>query len=62
MLLLKDLMKESEKLEYHLFQGKMMEASGYFSSLYFKLRTDWVLYRAKRRILREEKAIKNRGN
>lgn len=52
---LSELMKESEKLKFRLWQQKMVEASSYLNAWYYKQRADWVLYRAERRIVREGK-------
>lgn len=47
---LRDLMTETEKLKLKLFQERMLSAPSYPSAYYFKLRADFVLYRAERRI------------
>lgn len=59
---LSELMKGSEKLKFRLLQQRMMEASTYLTSLYFKLRADGVLHRAERRIQREAKGRHKRKN
>lgn len=56
MVSLRERMTESEKLKFQLLQQKMLEAPSYLNALYFKLRADWVLYRAEHRIVRDSKA------
>jgi len=55
MVSLNDLMTESEKLKFQLLQEKMLEAPSYLNAWYFKVRANWVLNRAERRIVREGK-------
>lgn len=52
---LNELMKESEKLKFRLWQQKMLEAPSYLNAWYYKKRADWVLSQAERRIMREAK-------